>query len=152
MTGVVSPARKRFWSWSASSRVSSSCSSTASAHTCASFSSTSPGAIRCSGALVAPPAVRVYFTNSPVRRSRTPRKSPASPTGQVSGVGRSLIFSWIRSISSSAERPGRSHLLMTVITGMPRSAQTWKSLSVCGSRPLPASTSMTAESTADSTR
>ena len=30
MTGVVSPARKRSWSWSASSRVSSSCSSTAS--------------------------------------------------------------------------------------------------------------------------
>ena len=34
MTGVVSPARKRSWSWSASSRVSSSCSSTASAHRC----------------------------------------------------------------------------------------------------------------------
>ena len=32
MTGVVSPARNRAWSWSASSRVSSSCSSTASAH------------------------------------------------------------------------------------------------------------------------
>ena len=32
MTGVVSPARNRSWSWSASSRVSSSCSSTASAH------------------------------------------------------------------------------------------------------------------------
>ena len=43
MTGVVSPARKRFWSWSASSRVSSSCSSTAAAHTCASFSSTCVG-------------------------------------------------------------------------------------------------------------
>ena len=47
MTGVVSPARKRSWSWSASSRVSSSCSSTAAAHTSASFSSTSSGAIRC---------------------------------------------------------------------------------------------------------
>ena len=87
MTGVVSPARKRSWSWSASSSVSSSCSSTASAHGGASTSSTSSGPIRRSGARVAPPAVRVYFTNSPVRRSSTPRKSPASPTGQVSGVG-----------------------------------------------------------------
>ena len=68
------------------------------------------------------------------------------------GVGRSLIFSWMRSISSSADSPGRSHLLITVITGMPRSAQTLNSLRVCGSSPLPASTSITAESTADSTR
>ena len=113
---------------------------------------TSEAGIRTSGARVAPPAVRVYFTNSPVRRSSTPRKSPASPTGQVRGVGRSLICCSIRSISSSAASPGRSHLLMTVITGMPRSAQTLKSLSVCGSSPLPASTSITAESTADSTR
>ena len=108
--------------------------------------------IRRSGARVAPPAVRVYCTNSPVRRSSTPLKSPASPTGQVSGVGRSLIFCSIRSISSRADNPGRSHLLMTVITGMPRRAQTLNSLSVCGSSPLPASTSITAESTADSTR
>ena len=68
-------------------------------------SSTSSAGIRTSGARVAPPAVRVYFTNSPVRRSSTPRKSPASPTGQVSGVGRSLICCSIWSISSSADEP-----------------------------------------------
>ncbi len=74
------------------------------------------------------------------------------PTGQVSGVGTSLISSWISSISASASRPGRSHLLMTVITGMPRALQTRKSFSVCGSSPLAASTSITAASTAESTR
>ena len=109
-------------------------------------------AIRRSGARVAPPAVRVYFTNSPVRRSRTPRKSPASPTGHVSGVGRSLICCSISSIRANGDRPGRSHLLITVITGMPRRAQTRKSLRVWGSSPFPASMSITAESTADSTR
>ncbi len=91
MTGVVSPARKRSWSWSASS----------SGEQLVLLDRLGPqrgvvlldlvgAGIRCSGARVAPPAVRVYFTNSPVRRSRTPRKSPASPTGQVSGVGTQL--------------------------------------------------------------
>ncbi len=74
------------------------------------------------------------------------------PTGQVSGVGTSLICSWISSISARASSPGRSHLLMTVITGMPRALQTRNSFSVCGSRPLAASTSITAASTAESTR
>ena len=74
------------------------------------------------------------------------------PTGHVSGVGTSLISSWISSISVSASSPGRSHLLMTVITGRPRALQTRKSFSVWGSSPLAASISITAASTAESTR
>ena len=74
------------------------------------------------------------------------------PTGQVSGVGRSPISFSISSISSRASCPGRSHLLTTVITGMRRCRHTWKSFSVCGSSPLAASTSITAASTAASTR
>jgi hypothetical protein len=41
---------------------------------------------------------------------------------------------------------------MNVSTGMSRSRHTSNSFSVCGSRPLAASRSITAESTADSTR
>ena len=54
-------------------------------------------------------------------------------------MGRSPIRAWISSISSRASRPGRSHLLINVITGMPRCLQTWNSFRVCGSRPLAAS-------------
>ena len=74
------------------------------------------------------------------------------PTGHVSGVGRSPIRAWISSISSRAWRPGRSHLLITVMIGIRRCLQTWNSFSVCGSRPFAASMSITAESTAVSTR
>ena len=105
-----------------------------------------------SGAAVAPPAVRVKRMNIPDRRSSTPWKSPAMPTGHVSGVVRRPMRSWISSINSRACRPGRSHLLMTVMIGMPRCLQTWNSFKVCGSRPLAASMSITAQSTAVSTR
>jgi hypothetical protein len=74
------------------------------------------------------------------------------PTGHSTGVGVMPVFSAISSISSSASRPGRSHLLMTVSTGRPRSLQTSNSFIVCRSMPLAASTSITAESTAVSTR
>ena len=43
---------------------------------------------------------------SPVRRSITPRRSPAVPTGHVAGVGRSPICFSISSSSSSGSRPG----------------------------------------------
>ena len=105
-----------------------------------------------SGAAVAPPAVRVNRMKFPVRRSSTPLKSPAMPTGHVRGVGRSPIRAWISSISSRAWRPGRSHLLITVMIGIRRCLHTWNSFSVCGSRPFAASMSITAESTAVSTR
>ena len=44
----------------------------------------------------------------------------ATPTGHVTGMGRSPIVCSTSSSSSSASRPGRSHLLMKVITGMLR--------------------------------
>ena len=74
------------------------------------------------------------------------------PTGQVSGVGTRPVRSLTSSISSSASLPGRSHLFTTVITGMPRCRQTANSFIVCASRPLAASMSITAASTAVSTR
>jgi hypothetical protein len=74
------------------------------------------------------------------------------PTGQVSGVGVSPVRSAISSMSSRASLPGRSHLLTTVITGMPRCRQTANSFIVCASSPFAASMSMTAASTAVSTR
>ena len=74
------------------------------------------------------------------------------PTGQVSGVGVRPVRSAISSISASASLPGRSHLLTTVMIGMPRCRQTANSFIVCVSRPLAASTSITAASTAVSTR
>ena len=55
---------------------------------------------------VAPRAVRVKRVNSPVRRSITPRKSPAMPTGHVTGVGRRPICSSISSSSSSGSQAG----------------------------------------------
>jgi len=74
------------------------------------------------------------------------------PTGHSRGVGLKPMRVSISSISSSGVCPGRSHLLMTVITGMPRCRHTWNSFSVCGSRPFAASMSITAASTAVSTR
>ncbi|SLH73455.1 Uncharacterised protein [Mycobacteroides abscessus subsp. abscessus] len=156
MTGEVCPARNSSWSWSWPVAESSSLSSAAVVHASPSRSCACSGVSESSGAMVAPPAVRVkwmYSTGAPSgpRRS-SPRKSPAMPTGRNSGVGVRPMRSSISSSSSSGARPGRSHLLMTVMTGMPRWRQTWKSLRVCGSRPLAASMSMTAASTAVSTR
>ena len=74
------------------------------------------------------------------------------PTGQVIGVAGSPICSSISSSSSSGSSPGRSHLLTKVMRGMPRVRQTSKSLSVCGSMPFAASSTITAASAAASTR
>jgi len=151
-TGVVRPARKDSWSWSAPVASSSEASSSAASHAAPSRAAACSGVNRSSGAMRAPPAVWVYRTYSPVARSTTPRKSPAMPTGQVRGVGVSPVRSAISSISSRGSRPGRSHLFTTVMIGMPRCLQTANSFMVWGSRPLAASMSMTAASTAASTR
>ena len=90
--------------------------------------------------------------NSPVAHSIRPRSSPATPTGQVTGIGRSPIVCSTSSSSSSASRPGRSHLLTKVSTGTPRLRHTSNNFNVCGSRPLAASSSITAASTAANTR
>ena len=74
------------------------------------------------------------------------------PTGHVIGEGVTPICASISSSSSSASRPGRSHLLMNVSSGRPRARHTSNSLSVWGSMPLAASSTMTAASAAASTR
>ncbi len=151
-TGVVWPARNASWSCTCPIASSSSDSSTAVVQASPSSAAARSGSTRSSGATVAPPAVRVKRMKSPDERSRTPRKSPAMPTGQVSGVGSRPVRSRISSMSCRASRPGRSHLLTTVITGIPRCRQTSNSFIVCGSSPLAASSSITALSTAASTR
>src|SRR5665647_1083502 len=70
----------------------------------------------------------------------------------ATGAGCSPVRWWISSMRSRASLPGRSHLLMTVMIGILRCLQTSKSFIVWASRPLAASTSITAASTADSTR
>ena len=61
-------------------------------------------------------------------------------------------MSAISSSSSNGGRPSRSTLLTKVMIGTMRSRQTSNSLRVCGSMPLAASITMTAESTAVSVR
>ena len=100
----------------------------------------------------APRSVRVKRMYSPLRRSTTPRRSPAMPTGQVTGVGRRPIWASISSRSSSGSRPGRSYLLRNVSTGSRRARQTSNSLSVWDSMPLAVSSTMTTASTPASTR
>ena len=74
------------------------------------------------------------------------------PTGQVMGmVARSSVDS-ISSVSSRASLPGRSHLLMNVMSGMRRSRHTSNSLRVWGSMPELASSTMIAASAAARTR
>ena len=74
------------------------------------------------------------------------------PTGQVAatGVRPSTLSMW--SSISSGSRPGRSYLLTNVISGMLRARATSNRRSVCGSTPFAASSSMTAQSAAASTR
>ena len=151
-TGVVAAARNSSWSWTWPSISSRLISSTAVAQRSPTSSSAPSGSTSSSAAMVAPPAVRAKRTSWSVRRSTRPAKSPATPTGQVSGVGTSPVRCSISSIRASASSPGRSHLLIMVITGRPRRRQTSNSFMVWASSPLAASTSMITESTAASTR
>ena len=74
------------------------------------------------------------------------------PTGQVNGtVGMRRIFS-ISSRSSSGSLPSRSSLLMNVMMGVLRARQTSSSRIVCDSTPFTESITMSAASTAVSTR
>lgn len=151
-TGVALPERKSFSSNPAPISCSSASSSCAAAQNSGSAAAISASGTASASARVAPPAVRENRVNSPVATSTSPRSSPAIPSGHVIGIGRSPIVCSTSSSSSRASRPGRSHLLTKVSTGIPRERQTSKSFSVCGSRPFAASSSITAASTAASTR
>ncbi len=74
------------------------------------------------------------------------------PTGQLTGIASrsSTLERWSR--ISSGSMPGRSYLLTNVSSGILRARATSNSRSVCGSTPFAASISITAASTADSTR
>ncbi len=74
------------------------------------------------------------------------------PIGQVTGAQSMLSTSSISSSSSSGSRTSRSILLTKVMIGVSRSRQTSSSLIVCASTPLAASMTITAASTAVSTR
>ena len=152
-TGVASAARKALGSSSGTMTSSRSSSSWAVTQASPSSSAARSAGTCSSGAIVEPWLVRVKRVKPPSpARWATPRKSPDRPTGQVTGVGvRPICFS-ISSISSMASRPGRSHLLMKLSSGRPRSRQTSNSLRVWGSMPLAASSTMIAASAAARTR
>jgi hypothetical protein len=89
----------------------------------------------------------------PRRAGRPPPGSaPRAVTGHVTGVGRSPICSSMSSMIASGSGAGRSILLTKAMIGVPRRLQTSNSLSVCGSTPRAASSTITAASTPDSTR
>ena len=81
-----------------------------------------------------------------------PSNVPPMPTGQLIGATSSASISAISSSSSNGSRPSRSTLLTKVMIGTLRMRQTSNSLRVCGSMPLAASITITAESTAVSVR
>ena len=74
------------------------------------------------------------------------------PIGHVAGTHWSLSTLSISPRSSIGSRTSRSSLLMNVIIGVFLMRQTSKSLIVCASTPFAASITMTAASTAVSTR
>jgi hypothetical protein len=86
------------------------------------------------------------------RMSKTPPKRFPIPTGQVNGATGMPSTRSISSISSSGSRTSRSILLMNVMIGVLRERQTSSRRSVCASTPFAASITMSAASTAVSTR
>ena len=81
-----------------------------------------------------------------------PRNRLPCPTGQVSGAQGMPSARSISSISAIGSRTSRSILLMKVRMGVPRARQTSSSRRVCASTPLAASITISAASTAVSTR
>ena len=74
------------------------------------------------------------------------------PSGHETGAQSMFRTSSISSSSASGSRTSRSILLTNVMIGVSRSRQTSSSLIVCASTPLAASITITAASTAVSTR
>ena len=74
------------------------------------------------------------------------------PIGQETGAQSIFSTDSISSSSSTGSRTSRSILLTKVMIGVERSRQTSSSLIVCSSTPLAASMTITAASTAVSTR
>ena len=94
----------------------------------------------------------VKRTSRSCRRSNTPRKVLPMPIGHVTGAQSIRSTDSISSSSASGSRTSRSILLTNVMMGVARSRHTSSSLIVCASTPLAASITMTAASTAVSTR
>ena len=87
-----------------------------------------------------------------LRRSNTPPNSLPMPTGQVNGTTLMPSSRSISSISASGSCTSRSILLTKVRMGVLRARQTCSRRRVCGSTPLAASITISAASTAVSTR
>ena len=84
--------------------------------------------------------------------SITPAKDLPMPTGQVNGTTSIPRAFSISSINSRGRLTSRSILLMKVMSGVLRARHTSRRRKVCDSTPLAASITMSAESTAVSTR
>ena len=87
-----------------------------------------------------------------LRRSTTPPNSLPMPTGHVNGTTLMPSSRSISSIRASGSCTSRSILLTNVRMGVLRARQTCNSRRVCGSTPLAASITISAASTAVSTR
>ncbi|MCY1465163.1 hypothetical protein D9M71_832740 [compost metagenome] len=86
------------------------------------------------------------------RMSNTPPKALPMPTGQENGTASMPRWPSISDSSSSGSRTSRSILLMNVMMGVLRARQTCSRRMVWGSTPLAASITISAASTAVSTR
>ena len=151
-TGESSPDSNFLRSKTRSTASSNSTPSSASVASALSMSAGLSIGLTSSGAMVEPCATRVNCTYSLRSRSITPSNVVDSPTGQVTGAGSRIKSRSISSRRSHGSRPGRSHLLMNVTMGTSRSRQTSNNRRVCGSMPLPASSTMMAASVAARTR
>src|SRR6185437_13827155 len=94
----------------------------------------------------------VKRSNRSLRRSNTPRKRLPIPSGHVIGAQSIDSTDSISSSSASGSRTSRSSLFTNVMIGVLRRRHTSSSLIVCASTPFAASITITAASTAVSTR
>ena len=149
-TGVKSPECTASKSRSAPAASSSSSSSTARSSKSFSTSSRRAGSSKDNLRSVAcwPRPARLNNITSRERRSMTPRNCSPLPMGQFTAQGMRPSSDSISSSKLSGSRQGRSILLMKVKIGICRIRQTSNNLRVCGSRPLAASSSITALSAA----
>ena len=152
--GVCVPCRKASLSKAGEAPSTSSISSLAALHSMPKRSALAglsmPASTSSSPPRRSSPAANTRIWSS--RRSYTPRKVLPMPTGQVKGTTVMPSSRSISSIRSSGAFTSRSILLTKVMMGVLRERQTCSRRRVCGSTPLPASITMSAASTAVSTR
>jgi len=153
-TGVCLPARKASWSQAGDAPVASSMLSMALVHSWPKRFSSAAGSLsgmdsNSCGRRSLPPSNTVIIC---VRKLTIPPKDFPWPTGQVMGTQGMPSSRSISSRMSRGSRTSRSILLTKVMMGVSRWRQTSIRRRVWASTPLAASITISAESTAVSTR